>query len=355
VTSILTGTTNGGFLFQKTNGKWRLRRSFLAGESVSHFAVDSATGSVYASTLTNAVFKSGDSGKTWVSISKGLHIKKTWTLAVHPREAQVVLCGTHYGHIFRTEDGGKSWKDMEGFYKAPGREEAGVDWGFGTIGHCIHTVLFDPAKPERLFTVSSSGGAYRSEDEGQTWTRIREGTVADCSGVPPDQLQEHLKFVHGCTHRIAMSVSRRGPALFQQNHCGVYRSDDLGDHWQDISKGLPSRHGFPIAVVNGKSACAFVIPAYQEGKCKQHNSCIQGPLEVWRTSDGGKKWSNASRGLPRRVHACVLRHAMSAAGDGTLAFGTTTGGLYATKDLGESWTAVATGIGRIQGVLAFAE
>jgi photosystem II stability/assembly factor-like uncharacterized protein len=350
--SALLGTTNGGYLFVKKNGRWSLRHSFLRGQSVSHFARVPGSGTIYATTLTDGVFKSTDGGKKWVRLSRGLHIKKTWTVAIHPADPRVVLCGTHYGHIFRSEDGGRSWKDMEGFYKAPGREEAGVDWGFGTIGHCIHTILFEPEKPERLFVVSSSGGPYRSDDEGQTWHRIREGMLSECPDAPAEQMEEHVKFVHGCTHRIAMAKRPGGITLFQQNHCGVYRSDDLGDHWKDVSKGLPSRHGFPIATLGGKWPTVFVIPAYQDGKCEQHNSCIKGPLEVWRSEDSGKSWRNVSRGLPRKVHSCVLRHAMSAAGDRVLLFGTTTGGLYCTEDAGESWQSVATGLGRIQGVVA---
>ncbi|MHA2620366.1 MAG: WD40/YVTN/BNR-like repeat-containing protein [bacterium JZ-2024 1] len=350
--SILVGTTSGGYLYEHTNGKWRLRNSFLEKESVSHFAVEPRRGTIYASTLTDGVYRSTNSGRTWTRLPAGLHIKKTWTLVIHPSDSKMILCGTHYGHIFRSEDGGKTWKDMEGFYKAPGRDEAGVDWGFGTTGHCIHTLIFDPRKPSRIFAVSSGGGPYRSEDEGTTWTRIREGMAADCPNVSPHEIDDHLKFVHSCVHRMVHTDSGRSQTLFIQNHCGVYRSDDLGNHWQDISKGLPGRHGFPICAANARRSALFVVPAYQgEGWCKRHNSCIKGPLEVWRSDDKGATWQSASSGLPPRVHTCVLRHAMDSGEGGLIGFGTTGGHLFISGDLGESWQLIATGLGRIQSVV----
>ena len=52
------------------------------------------------------------------------------------------------------------------------------------------------------------------------------------------------------------SVSR----LFQQNHCGVYRTDDAGETWQEITTGLPSDFGFPLALHPRDPDTLYVIP-----------------------------------------------------------------------------------------------
>jgi photosystem II stability/assembly factor-like uncharacterized protein len=64
---------------------------------------------------------------------------------------------------------------------------------------------------------------------------------------------------------------------------------------------------------------------------------VDGALSVCRTRDGGKSWERLSRGLPQEhAHDIVLRHALDQRGD-ALAFGSTTGNVYLSRDRGESW------------------
>ncbi|MGH8103649.1 MAG: WD40/YVTN/BNR-like repeat-containing protein, partial [bacterium] len=113
---LFVGTTEGGHLFEEKKGKWQKTRSFLKGESVNHFAADPRTGKVYAATATDGVFISKDKGKSWKRSGDGLHIKKVWTVAIHPKKPDILLAGAHYGHLFKSEDGGETWKDMESIY-----------------------------------------------------------------------------------------------------------------------------------------------------------------------------------------------------------------------------------------------
>ena len=133
----------------------------------------------------------------------------------------------------------------------------------------------------------------------------------------------------------------------------MYRSNDFGASWQDISAGLPERHGFPLAVHPRDVNTAYVVPAYQGNGCKKHNSCIIGALEVYRTRSGGRSWEKLTDGLPKKVHCVVLRHGMEAdtmrpAG---VYFATTTGEVYGSRDEGDSWTVVGKGLPRVQGLV----
>ncbi|MGH8103406.1 MAG: WD40/YVTN/BNR-like repeat-containing protein, partial [bacterium] len=229
--------------------------------------------------------------------------------------------------------------------------------GFGTAGHTMHTVLYDPAAKGRIYFVSSAGGAYRSDDDGATWARIREGTMTSCTEYTKDTEQgtvaQHLEQVHGCTHRLALAPQKGGTTMvYQQNHCGLYKSENAGDTWQDISGNIRSRHGFPIAFTDGKKPAVWVVPADQEGKCKKHNSCIRRELEVWRSTDRGASWRSFSMGLPKKVHTCVLRHGMHSDKAGGVYFGTTTGEVYGLESGADSWQLIANGLSRIQGIVA---
>jgi len=97
-----------------------------------------------------------------------------------------------------------------------------------------------------------------------------------------------------------------------------------------------------------------VVPAYQDRGCKKHNSCVIGPLEVYRSRAGGHGWEKLSEGLPRNVHCVVLRHGMDADSltPAGVYFGTTTGEIYASADEGDSWAQLARGLPRVQGVVA---
>lgn len=357
MTTLLVGTTDGAHLFEEKKGGWKKVRSFLKGESVNHFAVDSKSGKIYAATTTDGLFISKDKGRTWKRSGNGLHIKRIWTIALHPKNPKIVLAGTHYGHIFKSLDGGDTWTDMESLYTAPGRKDWGIDWGYGTAGHTMHTILYDPAVKGRIYIVTSAGGAYRSNDDGATWERIREGTMISCTTYTKDTEQgtvaQHLEQVHGCTHRLALAPRRGGAAvLYQQNHCGLFKSENGGESWADISGNIRSRHGFPIAYTNGKKPAVWVIPADQEGQCKKHNSCIKRALEAWRSTDGGARWESFSDGLPKKAHTCVLRHAMSSGPDGGVYFGTTTGEVYGLESGSDSWIQISKGLARVQGVVA---
>ncbi len=361
------GTQEGGYLLtsDSSRGAWKRTGPFLKGESVNSISFDSKNHRLYAASLTEGVFLSKDLGKSWNPIGKGLHIKKVWTVEVNPSRPSTLYAGTHYGHLFRSNDGGENWSEVVGLHKAPKRNEWGIDWAFGTTGLCIHTIRIDPTNTNRIYIVPSGNGTYRTDDQGETWKLLQNGVLDYCpvggSQDAPDipknkkaeEMQKHLQQVHVCTHKLALS-KKNPKVLYQQNHCGVFLSDDAGESWKDRSPAPSVRHGFSISLVENGDQAIYVIPAYQ-GICKKHNSCIQGQLAVYRSRDGGQSWQKLAKGLPRNVHTCVLRDGMAvdAMGPAGLYFGTTTGEVYWSDDSGDSWSPLLRGVGRVQGVSAF--
>jgi photosystem II stability/assembly factor-like uncharacterized protein len=369
--AIGVGARESGFLLisDTDRKRWKKVGPFLKGESVNCIKYEQKSGTLLAATHTGGVFVSRDLGKTWKEMNDGLHVKKTWTLEPGNNKQNSLFVGTQYGHVFHSDDLGQHWEEVTGLFDAPKRSEWGVDWGFGTVGLCIHTIRMDPKKKGAFYIVSSGGGPYRTEDGGKTWALLNKGVMDGCplpearddlwglgATDPEKNLQKHLADVHKCTHKLVVSVRREG-TLYQQNHCGIYKSNDFGQSWVDISPGNEQRHGFPMVLIeNGnRNGSLFTIPSYRAVQCKKHNSCIIGEMAVYRSQNGGQSWDRLTNGLPKKNHTCILRDAMASdnVDEPGLYFGTTTGDVYGSTDLGENWSLLLKDAGRVQGITSF--
>src|SRR5438132_6803886 len=119
--------------------------------------------------------------------------KRVWHLEPSLDDPDAVYAGVEDAALFRSTDGGKSWRELAGL-RGHG---TGPKWQPGAGGMCLHTILLDPGRPDRLYTAISSAGAFRSDDGGANWKPITKGLN---SPYLPDPTAE----VGHCVHRIAM-------------------------------------------------------------------------------------------------------------------------------------------------------
>jgi hypothetical protein len=213
----------------------------------------------------------------------------------------------------------------------------------GAGGLCLHTILLDPDDPARMYVAMSTGGCYRTDDGGQSWMPRNKNVRAD---FMPDKFPEYGQ----CVHKVAMHPTTPN-VLFQQNHCGVYRSDDMGDNWIDIGEGrLPSRFGFPVAVHPIDPRIVYVVLEESD----EYRLSVDGKFSVWRSKDAGDSWERLANGLPEKAHLVVLREAMATDtfGDAGIYVGTHTGQLFYSRDSGDSWELMADFLPPIQSVEA---
>jgi hypothetical protein len=209
--------------------------------------------------------------------------------------------------------------------------ESGPDWQPGAGGLCLHTVVIDPSNQDRMFVAISAAGAFRTDDGGQTWKPINRGLH---SQYIPDPSAE----VGHCVHRIA-AHPRNPDVLFMQKHWDVMRSDDGGDNWREISGNLPSDFGFPIAVHAHDPETIYVVPITSDSL----HYPPEGKLRVYRSRSGGDDWEALTKGLPQaNCYVNVLRDAMAVDDHEQCGvyFGTTGGQVYASSDEGDSWTPI---------------
>ena len=208
---------------------------------------------------------------------------------------------------------------------------SGSSWQPGAGGMCLHTIIVDPSDPERIFVAISAAGVFRTDDGGETWRPVNRGLRSE--GIPDGDAE-----VGHCVHRLAMHPSRP-QVLYMQKHWDVMRSDDAGESWDEVSGNLPSDFGFAIDVHANEPETIYVVPI----KSDSEHFPPDGKLRVYRSRTGGNEWEPLTNGLPQsHCYVNVLRDAMAVDSLDTCGvyFGTTGGQVYASPDGGNNWSAV---------------
>src|SRR5208283_3279283 len=90
--------------------------------------------------------------------------KRVWHLEPSPTDSDTVYAGVEDAALFRSTDGGQTWRELAGL-RGHG---SGTRWQPGAGGMGLHTILLDPHHPGRIFIAISAAGAFRSDDAGQT-------------------------------------------------------------------------------------------------------------------------------------------------------------------------------------------
>jgi photosystem II stability/assembly factor-like uncharacterized protein len=209
--------------------------------------------------------------------------------------------------------------------------DTGPKWHPGAGGMCLHTIILDRSNPGRIVIAISAAGAFRSDDGGQTWKPINRGLK---SNYIPDPNAE----VGHCVHHVAMNPSRPD-VLFMQKHWDVMRSDDSGDSWHEVSGNLPTDFGFPIDIHAHEPDTIYVVPI----KSDAEHFPLEGRLRVYRSRTGGNEWEALTKGLPQRdCYVNVLRDAMAvdSLDECGVYFGTTGGQVYCSPDAGDNWAPI---------------
>jgi BNR/Asp-box repeat len=290
--------------------------------------------------------RSDDGGKTWETVGNefaydgtpGTHL--WYDGSPHPWEFKRVWHLEPSRHdpdtIYAGVEDAALFRSTDGgksWGELPGlrTHETGGSWAPGAGGLCLHTIVLDPNDKDRIFSAISAAGVFRSDDAGQSWRPINRGLRSE--GIPDPTAE-----VGHCVHRIAMHDSRPN-VLYMQKHWDVMRSDDGGDSWREISGNLPTDFGFVIDVHAQDPETIYVVPITSDS----HHFVPDGKLRVYRSREGGNEWEALSNGLPQsNCYVNVLRDAMTVdrLDPCGVYFGTTGGQVYASADGGDSWQAV---------------
>jgi photosystem II stability/assembly factor-like uncharacterized protein len=336
---LLVGTKKGTFVLEgdTTRDRWTVRGPLCEGWPIHDVSWDASSGAILAGGGSPwygpAVWRSDDLGETWTHSSDGLtyaddgpKLSKVWNVtAAHGS----VWAGVDPAGLFKSADGGTTWQHVEGLRSHPSTP----DWQPGNGGLCLHTIVPHPTDADRMWVGISAVGAFETVDGGATWELRNKGVRADFDPATYPEFGQ-------CVHKMAMAAGRPD-TLYQQNHCGVYRTDDGGRQWTEITAGLPSQFGFPMVAHPRDPSTVWTVPLNGDDRGRYAPDAALG---VWRTSDAGESWGRYGDGLPQRdAYLSVLRESMAVDRLDPVGvyIGTSAGQLFASRDEGETWRAVA--------------
>lgn len=272
---------------------------------------ESAPGKVFAGT-DYGLYRWDQAAEHWDHLPSPMDGRCIWSLAQAPDDANRILAGTHPAGLFRSDDGGATWRELA------------VDFADQCmfIGKPrVTQILVDPVDTDTIWVGAEIDGIHRTSDGGDTWRRISHGLVSDD--------------IHG----LAL-IDNGTRTLFATTNKGLHASTDDGDSWQFRELDSPWQYGRAIQPRADGSGTLFVANG---------NGPPGSTGRLLRSRDGGTTWEDA--GLPGALNSTPWCIATNEADPDLIFICTNLGQMFRSTDGGETWIKLEREFGEVRSVL----
>ena len=322
---VLVGTREGVVTIARaTSGSdWRITHRALTDKHISAIIKEPTSGLTFAGAFHGSVDASADDGKTWEPRGNGLSQTNVYSLAAQRTNGRVrVFAGTEPAHLFFSDDLGLHWTELPALRSVPSVPK----WSFPApphIGHVKH-INFDPENPATIYASIEVGGLLRSTDGGEQWEEF-PGLYEDV----------HRLMIHPTYGKFLYAVTGRG----------LYVGPDAGARWDQWTSREDEIGGYPDGFVFRPSdPKTMFMTAAQDAPGTWRTTHFAG-ARISRSRDGGRTWEILRNGLPDRLQASIEAFCLEEAGGSCAVFAATTSGdVFCSEDLGESWQKIISGL-----------
>ncbi|MFA5317878.1 MAG: hypothetical protein WC323_00150 [Patescibacteria group bacterium] len=268
--AIYAGTDNGGMLYSYDGGaSWSVARD-LGKRYVKDIKISPVDKCTIYIASENKVFKSDDCSRTWDDVyydnNTGVMIR---SLAIDPRNENIIYAGTSRGDVITSSDAGKSWSALKRF------SEDKLFRGKSEMN--IIKIIVNPKNSNNLWIATEANGVFKSMDRGATW----------------QSFEEEFKEIN-TSNSILVSdfdlFAGDGKTIIVATKAGLLRSFDAGAHWQVVDLVPPSDSTAINAVRMHPTDASIIYYATN--------------TSFGSTDDGGQEWT--SKKLPSTRAGAVL-------------------------------------------------
>ncbi len=243
---------------------------------------------VYAGVEDAAIFRSTDGGKNWNELAglRGHPTGSQWqpgaggmglhTILLDPTDPKRIYIAISAAGVFRTDDGGKTWKPINTGLKSQYIPDPNAE-----VGHCVHRIAMHSARPNVLF-MQKHWDVMRSDDAGESWHEV-SGNLPTDFGFP---IEVHA---HEPNTVYVVPIKNDSEHFVPEGKLRVYRSRTGGNEWEPLTKGLPQSNCY-VNVLRDAMAVDSL------DSCGVYFGTSGG--QVYASTDSGDNWNAIVRDLP---------------------------------------------------------
>jgi hypothetical protein len=259
----------------------------------------------YIGTHGNGLWKSQDAGENWKDVN--LPAKDIFSVAISPVDGSV-YAGCEPSMLFRSRDDGKTWEELSALRELP----SAPTWSFPPRPWTSHVrwVAPSPHDADTLLAGIELGGLMLSQDGGVTWLDHRPGAQRD-------------------VHALAWHPTVPGRA-YQAGGGGAAWSKDNGVTWQPADTGRDRHYTWALAIHPMDPDCWF-LSASTGPRAAHGSQDAQGFIYRWR---GDGPWQALAGGLPQPLKSMPYALAMH---QSRVYAGLSNGQIWTSEDEGDHW------------------
>ncbi len=313
----------GGIFRQETGGKWEhLTNGLPEGAEVHAITVHPQDlDTIYLGT-TKGAFRSANRGGKWERLSLPDKEADIWSICIHPDNPKTIYAGATPPAVYRSDDGGDSWKKT-GDPGLPNR----VIMAFACR---VMRLDVDPSNPDDVYATLEANGAMRSKNRGESWEDCTADLIRFCEEPKYKSRIGSQTEIEGMLDGHALACSAAAPhTVFLANRMGLFRSDNSGTTWADMEIGRfsPLTYGRDIRTSphDPKTMYAALSPAARSTDGS-----------IYKSEDVGKTWKRFDHGIKADATMMgVIVHPK----DPNQVYGVSrVGQVFGTQDGGKSWS-----------------
>ena len=243
---------------------------------------------VYAGVEDAALFKSTDGGQTWKELAalRQHETGPTWapgaggmclhTILLDKEHPDRMFIAISSAGVFKTEDGGKSWRPAN-----KGLHSEGIPDPNAEVGHCVHRIAMHPARPDTLF-MQKHWDVMRSDDAGDSWREVSDNLPSDF-GFPIDVHPHEPNTIY------VVPIKSDSEHVPPDGKLRVYRSRTGGNDWEALTNGLPQSDCYVNVLRDAMAVDTLESPGIYFGTTGG---------QVYGSADAGDSWAPIVRDLP---------------------------------------------------------